>query len=132
MPGVYLVDVIGAGTRLDARRPNIPRNASYSLLAADPVQGRAMIFASDANLLGVGVTPLVAAATLAEFQTVLAEAPTAARRAAVLTALRAAGQANPTGTTWRELINAFVRRFEPGADIAGADEPGRGALRIGR
>jgi hypothetical protein len=126
MPGVYLVDVIGDGTsRASAFRPNTPRSADYSLLALDPTRGRAMILAADANLIGAGIVALVSGATLAEFRAALVDGPTGQRRTAVLSALRAAGQTNPTGTSWRELINAFVQRFEPNSDIAGADEPGR-------
>jgi hypothetical protein len=118
MPGVYLVDVIGEGTRANPIRPNIPRGVIYGALMVDSVRGRALIVAADTNLIGVGITPILIATTRDDMRMLArSEGPTGQRRAALFTLLRAAGWADPSGTTWRDLINSFARRIEPAADL---------------
>jgi hypothetical protein len=117
MPGVYLADVIGDGTRPNAFRANIPRNVVYGVLMLDRTRLRALIVAVDSNLVGTGIVSLLTAASFPELRTAARGNLNGGRRTTVFNALRSAGWDTPAGTTWIDVIHGFARRIEPAADL---------------
>lgn len=125
MSSVYACPVTGDGSSLaTAHRPQFtPMDAPFAVLMLDgrTDRQRALVLSSDDALTGVGVTKLLAAASLSDLRSLAATtAPSKAQRTSFGSWLTGAGYVTLTAAqvSWADCIHFAARQVNPAADLS--------------